>query len=1057
MRVVRAAGLVLLLLPAGCASPTSTPSSSIVWGGARFTVATPECIRIEYSAAHHFVDDPSLFAADREARAPVTVERSGRGIVLDTGRIRLQYLDDGRPLTSTNLRAEIRGGAEPILWTPGMENRGNLGGTLKALGPVRGPVDLGQGLLSRDGWYLLDDSSTPLLTSAGWVAARQEKDGTDWYLFGYGRNYRAALRALTAVGGAVPLPRRAALGSWYSWYWPLDSADYRRIAEEYRDHGLPLDVMVLDMDWHAGGWTGWDWNRRLLPDAEALVAWLHKRGLTVALNVHPSGGVGPDDSAYAGFMSALGADPSTRRTLPFDASDRRYLDAFFRFTHDPLERAGVDFFWVDWQQQPMTRGVPGLTNLAWLNDRYYRRSARDGRRGQILSRWAGWGDHRNVIHFSGDAEGLWSVLRFEVPFTSTAGNVGCFFWSHDIGGHRGSRDPELVTRWVEFGAVSAALRLHAARSQDLDRRPWSFEKPYAEAMRDAFLLRARLFPYLYTTAWQAHADSLPLLRPMYLEFPEDDRAYANPQEYLLGDAFLVAPIVEPGVGPGRLATQTVWFPAGRWRDWSTGEVHEGGTEEVVAASLDEIPLYVREGVPVPTQAPGDRMDAGPPAELIVRCYPGAPGHFTLHEDDGLTTAYREGAFASTDLSCARDGQRIEVTIDAPKGTFRGQPRERGYLVELPGTARGRAASIDGVPAAAEYDEATATNRIRVPARALSGRVTVALEAGEADPAALRDRAVRRRVRAALGDVPPEQVRDETLLGAAWAARGLAVQRKNEGLYLRGGPDLIVVHDGAGVLDRGAVLTLEEEAGSSRRVLLRHEVKGRGDIRLAMPDVPAAESSPVGVPLILSVRLRLPGSPHGTVLRTELDRRPSALRAWSVVGPFPYEPDRPLASQVFGPEAPTLDLGATYSGAGGATLSWKEVSCRADGAVDLGAMFGRRDGIAYAATFLRSPRPQPLALRVWSDDGIEIWLNGARIHLNDVVRALVLGPDLVRAELRAGVNVLEVKVSNVALGWAFRVEAETGEGLAESPRRRFDPRPAPPASSSAPAAPKDGAL
>lgn len=171
----------------------------------------------------------------------------------------------------------------------------------------------------------------------------------------------------------------------------------------------------------------------------------------MVLNVHPAGGVAPDEAMYEAFMRDMEEDPATGATLPFDATNRKHLDTLFRHIHDPLERAGVDFWWLDWQQERKTAGIPGLTNQAWLNHYYHRQTARGDRRGMGLSRWGGWGDHRNVIHFSGDAEALWSVLRFELPFTTTAANVGCFFWSHDIGRHQGSRDEESYTRWIQFG------------------------------------------------------------------------------------------------------------------------------------------------------------------------------------------------------------------------------------------------------------------------------------------------------------------------------------------------------------------------------------------------------------------------------------------------------------------------------------------------------------------------------------------------------------------------------------------------------------------------------
>ena len=197
---------------------------------------------------------------------------------------------------------------------------------------------------------------------------------------------------------------------------------------------------------------------------------------------------------------------------------------------------GVDFWWLDWQQDPYTRSVPDLTNLAWLNHYYYQHYGPPGTSvGCLLSRWGGWGDHRHPIHFSGDAYTDFPVLAFEVPFTATASNVCCFFWSHDIGGHLGSRNEESYIRWSQFGALSAALRSHSERNEALDRRPWTYTRDGGSG--DAPRVPSALdscFHTSHSSVSQCTEDTLPLVRPMYLEYPEREEAYRNPQQYCFG-------------------------------------------------------------------------------------------------------------------------------------------------------------------------------------------------------------------------------------------------------------------------------------------------------------------------------------------------------------------------------------------------------------------------------------------------------------------------------------------------------------------------------------------
>ncbi len=747
--------LCALCLPAGAAVPPGLRRPLVV-GPARFTVITENCIRLEYAPGGQFVDAPSLFAAKRTPLSQVSQLPSGTGFTIDTGAIKLTYTPDGKPFSLSNLRADIKRGAQTVIWTPGAPNPGNLGGTARTLDGADGPVDLGQGLLSRDGWFLLDDSQTPLLTQ-NWVAARPDNSGTDWYLFGYGDDYRAALKSLAVVGGPVPLPRKYALGVWYSRFWPYTQADYHALVQQYTAHDFPLDIMVLDMDWHRDGWTGWSWNRALLPEAEALLPWLQGQDIHVTLNLHPADGVGPQEDQYAAFMRDMGADPSSKQTVPFDAADPKYMHALFSDVFAPLEKDGVDFWWLDWQQGQNTRSIPSLTNLAWLNTLLYDRTAQSGERGLSFSRWAGWGDHRHPIHFSGDASTSFAMLAFEVPFTSTAGNVGCFFWSHDIGGHNRGRNEESYARWVQFGATSPVLRSHSTRDATMDRRPWLYPAWATNSMRASFHLRSALFPYLYTCAAQSCRETVPLDRPLYLDYPKAEQAYHNAQEYLIGDNLLAAPIVAAGAGPGRVGMQTVWFPPGVWYNYFTGEKYAGSTNALVAADINEFPLYAKGGVPIPMQPYTPRMTTAPLTTLRLRCYPGPDGmtgRSTLYEDDGVTTGYERGQSATTPLTYTRRGNQITVTIGATAGRYTGQPLSRTIAVELPGTGQGTATARYGKPGVLAYDAAKCTNRITVPTCPINRVTVITLNEKPANLGKLQALALQRRIKAVTGKYTP---------------------------------------------------------------------------------------------------------------------------------------------------------------------------------------------------------------------------------------------------------------------------------------------------------------
>ena len=172
----------------------------IVVGQARFTVLTPQCIRLEYSSSARFVDDPSFFAVNRNVRSKdAKIVSDASSTTIDTGVIKLSYKSDGQPFDADNLHAII-GNAD---WHPGLTNAENLGGTERTLDGWDGARMLSDGVLSRDGWYLLDDSKS-VLFSNDWVKSRPTDAGTDWYLLGYGNDYKAALKSLMTISGPVP-------------------------------------------------------------------------------------------------------------------------------------------------------------------------------------------------------------------------------------------------------------------------------------------------------------------------------------------------------------------------------------------------------------------------------------------------------------------------------------------------------------------------------------------------------------------------------------------------------------------------------------------------------------------------------------------------------------------------------------------------------------------------------------------------------------------------------------------------------------------------------------
>ena len=729
--------IVLAVMVGGLSASASTVATShrdgdgiVIAGRARFTVVTPTLIRLEFSSDGKFINDRSYFAWRRNVKPPKFQIRRLNGILsIHTSRLTLRWRGGTNGFTAQNLSIAFRdNNGTWQTWKPGDKQTGNLGGTLRSLDGCCGTEPLPDGVVSRDGWYLFKDH-TFLVGNApnAWIRPRPKSETADWYFFGYGRdNYLTALQDLTTISGRIPIPPRYMLGAWRSRYYNFTADEFKQRVLEYDSHKFPLDVLVMDMGWHTPPhWGSMNWNRKLIPHPKKLLSWLHKHGIHVTLNWHPNGGVGPWYSQYDTFCRAMGANPAAKMTLPFADTNRKFMTTYYKLLMDPLEKDGVAFWWLD-----------GGIHLGWDNALDFNNIGRPftGRRGASFSRWGGWGDQRYPIWFSGDTTSLWRVLRFEVPFTATAGNVGADYWSHDISGFRLSiPSAELFTRWVQFGALSPVFRTHGSREFGNYRVPWYYGKQTEYAVRRAYDLRSRLFPYIYSLAYQCWTQSRPLVRPLYLADPSAKAAYTHPGEYQFGPSLLVSPIVDRGLGKAWMGAADMWFPKGTWWNLFTNQnVHRSGDHPVLATA-DQIPVFARGGVPLPMQRATLRMAATSADPLVICAYPGRSGKFTLYEDNGRSSAYLHGAYSLTPLTYENTGrQGVDLTVGPTLGTYAGQPTSRGLIIRLPVTTRPQSVTVNGTPVlysitalpGYEYDPVTTTTEIRLPGMTIRKPVMV---------------------------------------------------------------------------------------------------------------------------------------------------------------------------------------------------------------------------------------------------------------------------------------------------------------------------------------------
>ncbi len=789
--------------------PVADAAATVVVGHARFTVLTTRLVRLEWAPTGHFEDRASYaFPVRRATPPPFTTTTADAVTTVDTGALVLRYTDDGRPFHAGNLTIRLTG-AVSAEWTPGLADPTNLRGARRTVDDRHGDAVLEPGLVSRAGWAVFEDTAA-VFDADGWPVARAEPDALDWYFFGYGHDFAMAVGDYTRFGGRVPLVPRWALGAWWSRYHAYDEAELKALVDGFAEHDLPLDVVVIDMDWHLpDGWTGYTWNRALFPDPRAMLAWLHARGLRVTLNLHPAQGVQRFEDAYPEFARRSGVDPASGEPVPFAITDRQFVHDYFELLHHPLEDEGVDFWWMDWQQG-RTTAVPGLDPLPWLNHIHFADQARrTEQRPMDFSRWGGLGSHRYPVGFSGDSFAQWSALAFQPRYTAAGANVAYGWWSHDIGGHSGADDPELYVRWVQFGAVSPILRLHSNVEPESERRPWAFDDATLALASAAFRLRYELVPYLYTANRHAADTGVAIARPTAWTAPEEDGAYLARSQYLLGPDLLVAPVVRPVDPATGLAAVDVWLPDGPWIDRATGECFAGPRWVTVAAALDRVPQFVRPGSVLPLAVDARRTTE--PDLLTLSVFPGTGTGRVYDDGDGPDGRWTDVAVSSADPAA--------LTVRVTPG------RPRDVVVRVEQVNRPVEVRIDGH----QVDDwwfADAT--LHVPARLDAAPVTVEIAAD--GPLSRLGPAHNAQVRAAdLARLAPSGGLLEVLQPGT-QAHALAVARS-------GGPSVQVIEHTApdeATQTLGQVIVAAPETGSATATVRweietgagREEVEGK---------------------------------------------------------------------------------------------------------------------------------------------------------------------------------------------------------------------------------------
>ena len=517
------------------------------------------------------------------------------------------------------------------------------------------------------------------------------------------------IREYARITGLAEMPPLWSLGYMQSHRTLAGPEEVRSVARTMREKKLPCDALIyLGTEFTPSGWNTrngeFTWHSGNFPDPKGMIEELHARRFRVVLHIVIEGRrlTGTVDEP----CDPRNAVPSGR-TADDRWPDDRSVPCYWPY-HKPLFDAGVDGWWPDQGDDYDASSRLSRTRMYYEGSRLWRPDERPfalHRNGYAgMQRYA-------AFLWTGDVRSRWETLRTHVPVAVNTGLSGIPYWGTDIGGFIPTPEytGELHVRWFQFGSFCPSFRAHG-RHWHL-RLPWGWDggdggpqetrdfRPDPEALKDPRVepilkkyleLRYRLLPYTYTAVRECCETGLPILRALWLHYPDDPASVARGDQYLWGRDLLVSPVVEKGAASRRL-----YLPRETWFDFWTEERLDGGREVERPVDLETMPLHVRAGAVLPLGPVRQYVEEPVEGPLSLIVYPGADGVSSLYEDDGRTFAYRKGDWARVMMEW-RDAER-RLTIRLAPGSRRRPPLERPVEVRVAGERKTRSVVFDGRP------------------------------------------------------------------------------------------------------------------------------------------------------------------------------------------------------------------------------------------------------------------------------------------------------------------------------------------------------------------------
>ncbi len=678
----------------------------------RITVLSELLLRIEFSEEGYFEDRLTEFAKFRDFPIPqMKVDQNDKYLDITTKYFNLRYEKEksfagNKHAPDSILKIRLLDASRKE-WYYGHPEARNYDGIITNLDKTVDPFvevadvkDLkhvkrtienmfegkAKGLYSADGFVSIDDSKSNFIAEDGSIIFN-DKNRIDTYIFMYNKDFGNCLQNYFTLTGMPPLIPRYSLGIWWNKadFYYFD--DIQKLLSDFNKYKIPLSVLLLGDNWHlkdksnlARFNSGFTFNRDLFFKPTEFVKYMHDRGVRVGVSLDPSEGIHPHEPKFDEIAKSIGI--SDKQIIPFNVFDKELMVSYFTHLIEPLYKIGIDFFWINYRNLKDSK-----TNDALNYYHFTDYNKMEGLRPMILSRANDYAPHRFPVHYSGETLVSWNTLKTLPYFNSTSSNLGLSWWSHDIGGYKdGIEDSELYARYVQYGTFSPIFRFSSKYGRYYKREPWKWDVKTQSIVRTYCQLRHRLIPYIYSEAYKYHKVGLPLIQPLYYQYPEiyDELDYKN--EYYFGTELFVSPITKPKDEVMNRSVEKIFLPTGTWYDFKTGKKYLGNKRYILFYKDEDYPVFARDGSIICMADLEQNLNVtNAPKTMEIHVFPGKSNQYNLYEDDGFSNLYKDGYYLLTRVDYNYMTNNYTLIIRPVEGKTGIVPAKRNYRIRFRNT------------------------------------------------------------------------------------------------------------------------------------------------------------------------------------------------------------------------------------------------------------------------------------------------------------------------------------------------------------------------------------